>query len=555
MKFTARILIKRLLFIAALATAAQAQFSVLYNLGSKTGDPANPSFSGIVAQGRNGSLYGTTPSGGANGAGAVFRITPTGILTVLFSFTGGIDGANPSSGLTLGTDGNFYGTTLGGGTNFDGTVFKVGANGVLTVLHSFNCTDGCNPVAGIIQGSDGNFYGTTFAADGTIFKITPTGVFNTLHSFKFFDGSGPNAMLIQSTDGSFYGTTDSGGMFGFGTVFKINAGGTFKVLHNFTCGNDGCVPVAGLVQGINGSFYGTTREGGANNDGTVFKITSTGTLTTLHDFVGSDGAAPFGGLVLATDGNFYGTTSGGGTHNNGTIFRISSTGNYSALHNFDGSSGSTPYVTILEHTNGVLYGDTLQGGTGNVTPCTAGSCGVFYQLKASLPTFVSLLSNSGKVGQSVEFLGQGFTVATTVSFNGTPATPSVNSGTFLMASVPSGATTGAVTVTTTRGTLSSNKIFRVIPQMKSFSPTSGPSGTLVTITGVSLTQTTRVTFGGVKASFTVNSDTKVTATVPSGVVAGKIAVSTPGGTAASSGLFTVSTALSGHCEYVCGSVN
>ena len=111
MKFTAWILIRRLLLISALATAAHAQFSVLYNFGSKTGDPANPSFSGIVAQGRNGSLYGTTPSGGTSGAGAVFKITPAGILTILYSFTGGIDGANPSSGLTLGTDGNFYGTT------------------------------------------------------------------------------------------------------------------------------------------------------------------------------------------------------------------------------------------------------------------------------------------------------------------------------------------------------------------------------------------------------------------------------------------------------------
>src|SRR5262249_6670462 len=337
--------------------------------------------------------------------------------------------------------------------------------------HSFNCTDGCNPVAGVIQGIDDNFYGTTFAADGTIFKITSAGVFNTLHSFKFFDGSGPNSMLVQGGDGSLYGTTDSGGMFGFGTVFKISPGGTFKVLHNFTCGSDGCVPVAGLVQGANGSFYGTTREGGANNDGTVFKITSTGTLATLHDFAGSDGAAPFGGLVLATDSNFYGTASSGGSLNKGTIFRITPTGDYSVLHNFDRTSGSTPYVTILQHTNGVLYSDTLQGGTGNVSPCTAGSCGVFYQLKASLPAFVSLLSNSGKVGKSVEFLGQGFTAATTISFNGTPAISSVNSAAFLTATVPGGATTGFVTVTTSPATLTMNKIFRVIPQITCFLPT------------------------------------------------------------------------------------
>lgn len=195
--------------------------------------------------------------------------------------------------------------------------------GVPTVLHSFHCTDGCNPVAGLIQGAGGNFYGTTFAANGTVFKIQFNGVFTTIHSFNFVDGSGPNAMLVQGTDGNFYGTADSGGINGNGTVFRITSGGTFKQLHSFTCGRDGCVPVAGLVQGADGSLYGTSREGGANGDGTVFKITATGTLTSLHTFAGADGAAPFGGLMLATDGNFYGTTSAGGTLNNGTISRIS----------------------------------------------------------------------------------------------------------------------------------------------------------------------------------------------------------------------------------------
>src|SRR5262249_23039921 len=150
-------------------------------------------------------------------------------------------------------------------------------------------------------------------------------------------------------------------------------------------------------------------------------------------------------------------------------------------------------------------------------------------------------------------LGQGFTAATTISFNGTPAISSVNPAAFLTATVPGGATTGFVTVTTSRGTLTSNKIFRVIPQITGFLPTTGTVGTSITITGVSLKQATRVTFGGVKASFIVNSDAKVTAIVPSGVVAGKIAVTTPGGTATSLGTFTVSSAQAGHCEYVCGS--
>jgi uncharacterized repeat protein (TIGR03803 family) len=493
-----------------------------------------------VVQGRDGNLYSTTDPGGANGAGAVFKITPSGMLTLLYSFTGGSDGANPSSGLTLGTDGNFYGSTLGGGSNFDGTIFKITPSGILTVLHNFNCTDGCEPVAGLVQGTDGAFYGTTFAADGTVFKITAAGALTTLHTFNYADGSGPNAVLVQGTNGNFYGTTDSGGMFGYGTIFRITSAGVFKNLHNFTCGADGCVPVAGLVQGTDGVFYGTTREGGANGDGTVFKITAAGALTTIHTFSGADGAAPFGGLVQATDGNFYGTASSGGTLNDGTIFRLSPKGSFSVLYNFDGTSGSTPYVTPIQDTNGIIYGDTDLGGTGSVSPCTAGNCGVFYRLNASLKAFVSLRPYSGKVGNFIELFGQGFSSTSTVSFNGIAATPTVTSSTYLTAAVPNGATTGFVKVTTSGGTLTSNKKFRVTPQITSFTPTNGLVGALMTITGISLTQATAVTFGGVRATtFTVNSDTQVTVKVPSGAKTGKISVTTPGGKATSATSFTV----------------
>ena len=172
--------------------------------------------------------------------------------------------------------------------------------------------------------------------------------------------------------------------------------------------------------------------------------------------------------------------------------------------------------------------------------CTVGTCGVFYSLNIGATPFVSLITTSGKVGKTVEVLGQGFKGTTGVSFNGTAATFKVSSDTYLTATVPNGATTGSVTVTTPGGPLTSNKQFRVTPQIISFTPTSGPVGTPVTITGVSLTQTSKVTFGGVKAiSFTVNSDTQVTATVPTGAKTGKIAITTAGGVAVSSGVFTV----------------
>ncbi len=274
----------------------------------------------------------------------VFKITPTGTLTTLYSFcaqSGCTDGEYPVAGLVQGTDGNFYGTTPEGGANGGGTVFKITPTGTLTTLYSFcaqnNCADGANPAAGLVQATDGNFYGTTYAGGangyGTVFKITPSGTLTTLYSFcskgGCADGSYPEAGLVQATDGNLYGTTFAatfdGGANGDGTVFKITPSGTLTTLYSFS-GPDGANPWAGLVQATDGNFYGTTYAGGANGDGTVFKTPLTGILTTLHSFDGTDGAGPEAGLVQATDGNFYGTTFYGGTNGAGTVFRLVSVG-------------------------------------------------------------------------------------------------------------------------------------------------------------------------------------------------------------------------------------
>jgi len=303
-----------------------------------------------------------------------------------------------------------------------------------------------------------------------------------------------------------------------------------------------------LVQGSDGNFYGTTTGYGSKGAGVVFKITATGKLTVLHNINGTtDGKEPLVGLVQATDGNLYGSTSQGGNSTNcsggcGTIFRISPIKPYpyKTLYKFDGTTGANPQVAMMQNTNGILYGDTQQGGTGDVNPCTAGACGVFYSLNIGVKSFVSLVSTSGKVGNSIGILGQGFTGTNGVSFNGTAAKFKVASDTYLTATVPNGATTGFVTVKTPGGTLTSNKQFRVTPVILSFSPTSGPVGTPVTITGTSFTGATKVTFGGVKATvFSVDKDTQITATVPTGAKTGKIGVTTPGGTATSKNVFTV----------------
>jgi uncharacterized repeat protein (TIGR03803 family) len=262
-------------------------------------------------------------------------------------------------------------------------------------------------------------------------------------------------------------------------------------------------------------------------------MTPKGVLTVLHSFTpASDGGTPYGGLVQAPDGNFYGATLLGGSANHGTIYRIKPAGTFSTLYSFDGTKGGAPMTTVLQHTTGILYGDTNSGGTHNT--------GTFYSFKTGLAAYAALLPTSGKVGKTIGILGQGFNNATGVSFNGTNATFNVVSDTYLTAKIPAGATTGAVTVAIPSGNLKSKITFRVTPQIKSFTPTSGPVGTSVAITGVSLTQTSKVTFGGVKAtSVVVNSDTKVTATVPTGAKTGKIVITTPGGTATSSGVFTV----------------
>jgi uncharacterized repeat protein (TIGR03803 family) len=534
--------------LVLVTTAAYPQtFSVLYNFGTKSGDPLSPDLPGIVAEGRDGNLYSTTVSGGALNGGAVFAITPAGTLTVLYSFDG-THGFFPYGGLTLGTDGDFYGTTYAGGTSYSGgnngwgTVFKVTPTGNLTVLHNFTGgSDGAWPYAPPIQGQDGNLYGTTTLGgtqgnNGTIYKISPSGTFTPIYQFDYAHGSGAFAPLVLGTDSNFYGTTGFGGSNGNGIVFKITAAGNLTVLYNFD-GTHGANPYGSLVQGSDGNFYGTTRAGGAGY-GVVFKITPTGTVTVLHYINGNmDGDTPLVGLVLGTDGNLYGVNSGVEFNTLGNIFKVSPKGSYSVLYNFDGTTGETPKTTPFQHTNGIIYGDTNRGGTGSQS---CGGCGVFYSMKVSLPAFVSLLPCSGKVGKTIEFLGQGFTSSTTVSFNGTAATPTVKSGTYLTATVPNGATTGFVTVKTSTGTLTSSKKFRVTPQIIGFTPPSGPVGRVVNITGVSLRQTTEVTFGDVKATtFTVNSDTQVIANVPTGAKTGKIAVTTRGGIATSVANFTV----------------
>jgi len=526
-----------------LLTAPDSQAQTFTSLFSfDYSDGASPRLAPLI-QGQDGALYGTTAVGGANGPyGTIFRITPGGAESVVYSLNGQPWGAYPTDALLLASDGNFYGTTEeGGGPNYSGTVFKLSPDGTLTTLHAFCsqpvvCPDGAQPDAAIIQGRDGNFWGTTQnggtagTSSGTIFRITPRGKLTTIYSFcnpQCSDGGFPNASLIQASNGSFYGTTPS-------TIFKITPAGKLTTLHTLSQ-NDGSLIVSPLIQASDGNFYGTASSGGPANDGTIFRITPKGAYTVLHSFNGTDGIGPQGGLVQASDGNLYGTTFEGGPGVLGTIFKITLDGQLITIYNFclkaNCPDGSEPASELLQATNGILYGTTSSGGTYGE--------GTVFSVAAGLPPFVSLISSRGKVGTLVEILGQGFTGASGVSFNGVPASYTVVSDTFLTALVPADSTNGNITVNVAAGVLKSNTQFDVIPVEASFSPLNGPVGARVTIKGGGFLGTRTVTFGGVKApAFTVVSGSEITATVPTGAKTGKIAITTAGGTA-TAGLFTV----------------
>ena len=511
-----------------------------------TTDLASPQYSGVLAQGRDGNLYGTAPVGGTFGRGGVFTITPDGVYSVIANFDS--TRANPYSGLTMGTDGNFYGGTYNGGDFGFGTVFKITAGGFLTVLHSFALVEGAGPYAPPIEGTDGNFYGTTTiggAGFGAVYKVTPAGAFTTLYAFDKTHGASPFAPLIQAKDGNFYGTTVGGGTADFGTVFKITPAGALTVLYNFDS-THGSGPYAPLLQASDGNFYGTARTGGSkNNGGVVFKLTAAKKpkLTVLYNFDATgatkDGVRPYASLIevnIVTGGSaFYGVASAGGTNGAGTLYQITSAGSYLTMYSFASATGSLPFTTLRQLFNGKLYGEATSGGAG-------GHGALFSYAEDRFDRgFISLVPTSGAVSQPVGIIGKFLSGVVSVKFNGTNAAFTVVSDTYISTSVPSGATTGFVkTKDAGNNQRSSPQKFRVTPVVLSFNPTSGPVGTQVVITGNSLTGATSVTFGGVKATVkTVDSYTQITATVPAKAKTGKIQVTTPGGTAESPTDFTV----------------
>ena len=490
---------------------------------------------GLLAQGLDGNIYGATQNGGKFGLGVIFMMTPTGQYTDIHDMAS-TEGYYPQSGLSLGWDGFFYGTTYLGGSGKVGTVFKVSPEGALTVLYNFmNGTDGAYPRTPPVQAPDGNLYGATANSTvATLYKLTPAGAFSVVLNLP----SQSYSPLIVGTDGNLYGTTVYGGAFNSGCIFQFaptKKKNNFKIIYSFH--TEGYSPFGPLMQGADGFLYGTASVGGTSSVGVVFKVSTAGKYTVLYNFSSTNptnGSTPLAGVVQGSDGYLYGVTTTGGVNGQGVLFKVSTKGKgFAVLHNFATATGDSPLSTPMLHTNGMIYGLTEHGGSHT-------AYGAMYSLDAGLKPFVSpFVFFSGKVGSFGGILGQGFSNATGVKFGAGVGTFVSSADTFMTATVDTGATTGVITVEEPGGNLSTPLVFDVIPAIVSYSPKSGAVGTKVTITGTSLLQTSSVTIGKVKAVFTVNSDTQVTATVGADAVTGTVTLKTPGGMATGAGKFTV----------------
>jgi uncharacterized repeat protein (TIGR03803 family) len=476
-----------ILLCAALAIASPAQtFTKLadfnLNMGANPGSP--------LTQGLDGNFYGTAGNYGVYGAGAFIKVTPSGTLSYLYEFCldnilNCPDGAYPSGAVALGVDGDLYGTTAGNLEAGIGSIYKITPAGSLTTLTNFNsCTANvcsASPRYGVTLARTGDFYGPSLAGpnspaafDDLIFAISSSGKFNNVlivcpDQICPVD-AGPSGTLLQASDGDLVGP-GPGGANGWGAIYKITPSGTPTVIYSF-CDNSTCHDGEGanspLANNIAGDFFGTNTYGGAGANctlsqgcGTAFKVTpgGGGALIKLHDFCSApgcaDGSTP-NALIQALDGNFYGTTSGGGnSEGDGTVFKLSPGGLFSVLHRFSGTDGATPITALLQATDGNLYGTTSHGGTGGG--------GTIFRISLGLPPFVKTVQNAGAVGSSVIILGSNLTGSTSVTFDGTAATFSVVSDTEITATVPAGAFTGEIQVTTPSATLSSNIEFVVLP--------------------------------------------------------------------------------------------
>jgi uncharacterized repeat protein (TIGR03803 family) len=321
---------------------------------------------------------------GHAGFGTVFKVTPSGILTSLAAFYG-TNGSHPRAALVQASDGNFYGTTYYGGlatnTPFNGpagygTVFKMTPDGNLTMLFSFDVTNGACPTAGLVEGTDGLLYGTTsyggasfsdpraarsgVPGEGTIFRISTNGDFTIVFSFTpDTQGGQPMAPLTLGSDGSFYGI-GAGGAYGWGEIFRLSLDGTYTPIAPLDSVNGG-PGLSALVESRDGGFYGVAEASGAYGCGAVYKVSLNQSVTTIVSFTNSR-ARLWGSVVEGTDGNLYGTTGWSDDQQYGYVYQVMPQGDYAVIASFTGTNGAYPQSGMVQGRDGSLYGTTFFGG-------------------------------------------------------------------------------------------------------------------------------------------------------------------------------------------------
>ena len=472
-------------FLIATGVASSAQ--TFTRLAKFNGTNGEWPLYGSLIQGTDGNFWGTTEFGGSNfsnlgeGQGTVFMVTPEGKLTAVYSFCPNpqdcTTGTEPYYGLVQDTAGNFFGLTEFGGGADKGTLFELTPQGELTTIHSFctapNCADGADPGGPPILAHNGNFYGSV-GGGYSIYEVTPADAF----TYTTFSQAGGLGQFIEVANG-FLGLGGPGAHRA-GSIGLVTRSGEYETLYSL-CSEPGCTDGSGgswLIQGADGNYYGDTLYGGEYNSGVVFKLTPSGQYSVLYNFCSqancADGATPYGSLMQATDGNFYGTTTFGGVpvvngqlfEGYGTVFQLTPAGVLTTLHTFceEGgqcAQGAYPLAGLVQGTDGNFYGTA--SGIGPGLDSCPGNCGSVFKISMGLAPFVQANPSFGKVGHAVNILGNNLTGTTSVSFNGTPATFTVISPTYIKAEVPSGATTGTIEVTTPSGTLSSNVPFGILP--------------------------------------------------------------------------------------------
>jgi uncharacterized repeat protein (TIGR03803 family) len=364
---------------ATVVTAPGVALDTLYSFDSSGTVGFNP-YAGLV-QGSDGNFYGTASQGGATRQGTIYRMQAGGVVSLVHSFINGNEGAFPYSGLVQGSNGLLYGlTTVGGTNNGLGTAFRISTNGAIASASLYYPVTGSYPHGGLVQAADGNFYGLTTiggasgyfqlylgsSGNGALVKLSQNLTLTAMSPFNYEDGALPSSTLVQGLDGKLYGTAQLGGTNGgWGTIFRVSPqaqNGPITGLFSFN-NNNGATPVAGLAQDADGTLYGTTYSGGAHNAGTLFKLSSDGTFTSLYSFSGGAGGSNcYGGLVLASDGNLYGTTENGGVYGAGTVFQLTPDGAVTTLAQLDGYQGANPEGTLVQGNDGSLYGTTYNGG-------------------------------------------------------------------------------------------------------------------------------------------------------------------------------------------------